>query len=125
MAEEPFFGASGAAWVWPAARKGQVLANLDPTTYQAAVDWRFRQATYSADLGKVDDTVVPSSDQLLRHRLWSRSYGALYTRYAEKPAGSAWYAFWTFSVRSAAVKPTCERVSRTFRRACGAYAHPI
>jgi len=27
--------------------------------YQAAVGWRFAQATHSADLGKVDDTMVP------------------------------------------------------------------
>jgi len=27
--------------------------------YQSAVDWRFGQASFSADLGKVDDTIVP------------------------------------------------------------------
>lgn len=34
-------------------------ANILTQAYQAAVDWRFAQATSSAALGKVDDTIVP------------------------------------------------------------------
>ncbi|MCE9624992.1 MAG: hypothetical protein K8R69_06005 [Deltaproteobacteria bacterium] len=35
------------------------VASILKQAYQAAVDWRFAQATYSAGLGKVDDTIVP------------------------------------------------------------------